>query len=90
MESLVVHAATRTSAEGFCSALSGFRATLIEAEDGRYQVEIPMGRSNREIIEALNALESYVSSRGDGPARVDVDGRGYTLHPTGAVRQPAA
>lgn len=84
MESFVIHAASRESAEGFCSALSGFGAKLVEGETGRCQVEIPVARSNRKILEALNALEAYVSSRGDGAARVDVDGRRYTLHPTDA------
>lgn len=86
MESLVIHAASRESAEGFCSALSGFGATLIEGENGRLQVEIPVEPSNKKILEALNALEAYVSSRGDGPARLDLDGRRYTLHPTDTDR----
>jgi hypothetical protein len=88
MESLVIHAVSRESAEGFCSALSGFQAKLVEGEDGRCQVEIPVGRSNKEILEALGALEAYVSSRSDGPAQLDVDGRRYTLHPTDSDHLP--
>ena len=84
MESLVIHAASRISAEGFCSALSGFGAKVVEGESGRYQVEIRIGKSNREILEALKALEAYVSTRGDGPAQVDLDGRHYKLHGTDA------
>ena len=86
MESLVIHAASRVSAEGFCSALSGFGAKVVEGESGRYQVEIHVGKSNRDILEALKALEAYVSIRRDGPPQVelDLDGRHYKLHATDA------
>lgn len=86
MESLVIHAASRESAEGFCKALTDLRAKLIETPDGRCQVEIPIGGSNKKILDALNALEEYVSVRGDGPARLDIAGHVYVLHPTDAVR----
>lgn len=84
MESLVIHAARRESAEGFCSALSGFHARLVEGENGSCQVEVPVERSNKKILAALSALETYVSARADGPARLDGDGQRYTLHPTDA------
>jgi hypothetical protein len=83
MESLVIHAASRESAEGFCSALSGFHARLVEGENGSCH-EVPVERSNKKILAALRALETYVSARADGPARLDVDGQRYTLHPTDA------
>ncbi len=72
MESLVIHAASRESAEGFCSALSGFGAMLVEEANGRCQVEIALGGSDKETLEALDALEAYVCARGDGPARLDL------------------
>jgi hypothetical protein len=84
MESLVIHAASRESAELFCAALSGFDPQLIERENGSCQVEVTLGRSNRKILQALSALEEHVSMRGDGPARLDVLGQRYTLHPTDA------
>ena len=83
MDSLVIHAASRDSAEGFCSALSALRATLIQGENGRYRVEIPVD-GDREILAVLSAIESYVCARADGPARLDLDGHRYTLHPTDA------
>src|SRR5437588_12461676 len=83
MDALVIHAASRESAEGFYAALTELRAKLVETPGGRYQVEIPLGGSNAEIVAALNALEKYVSQRGDGPARVELDGNRYTLHPAG-------
>jgi hypothetical protein len=85
MESLVIHAASRQSAQGFCSALSEFGPKLIEREDGRCHVEVPVERSNRKILAALNALEAYVSTRAEGPAQLDVHGQRYTLHPTDAA-----
>lgn len=86
MESLVIHAVSRESAEGFCSALagSGFRPKLVVGGDGHCQVEIPLGGSETEIIDALNALEAHVSARGD-PARLGLNGNRYTLHPQDAA-----
>jgi hypothetical protein len=89
MESLVIHAASRQSAEAFRSALSEFDPQLIVGENGRCQVEVPVGRNNQKILAALSALEAYVSTRADGPARLDLDGQRYTLHPTDA-NQPSA
>lgn len=88
MESLVIHAASRESAEGFCLALSEFDATLVEGDNGRCQVEVPVGRSNKAILAALSALEDYVSTRADGPARLEVEGQRYTLHPTDGSQSP--
>lgn len=82
MESFVIHAASRKSAEGFRSALSEFHAELVEGKNGRCQVEVTVGRSNKTILAALSALEEYVSTRAQGPARLDLDGHPYTLHPT--------
>ncbi|HEX3237815.1 MAG TPA: hypothetical protein VHQ99_05340 [Gaiellaceae bacterium] len=84
MESLVIHAASRESAEAFCAALSGFDPELIEGENGRCRVEVFLDRSNKRILEALSALEAHVSVRADGPAQLDVLGQRYTLHPTDA------
>jgi hypothetical protein len=88
MESLVIHAASRESAEAFCSALSEFDPRLVEGDDGRCQVEVPVERSNKKILAALSALEAYVSTRAEGPARLDVQGQRYTLHPTDASPPP--
>ena len=65
-----------------CAALSGLDPELVEGDDGRCQVEVPVGQSNKEILEALSALEACVCTRADGPAQLDVDGQRYTLHPT--------
>lgn len=80
MESLVIHAVSRESAEGFCAGLEEFGPTLVETGDGRYQVEIPIGGGDQQIVAVLNALEVHVTRRGDGPARVDLNGYAYTMH----------
>lgn len=85
MESLVIHAVSRDSAEGFCSALAGLQPRLIQGEEGRYRVEIPLGGGDRQILDALSTIEAYVSARGGGPARLDLGDQRYTLHPTDAA-----
>ncbi len=69
------------SAQGFRDALSEFNTELVETAGGRYHVEVTLGGSDRTILAALKALETYVSERGDGPAKVAIDGHKYTLHP---------
>ena len=80
MESLDIHAASRESAEGLLDALREFDARLVESEDGRYVVEIPLaGGDSKKIVSALNALEAYVTQRSDGPASVELGGRPYLV-----------
>jgi hypothetical protein len=81
LESIVIHAVSLESAEGFCAALAAFEARLVEVEDGRYEVEVPLHGSREEILAALGALEDYVSRRGD-PARLNLGEKQYTLHPS--------
>ncbi|HEX6664280.1 MAG TPA: hypothetical protein VF025_11445 [Gaiellaceae bacterium] len=64
MDSLVLHPVSLESARGFCAGLAKFGATLVEAENGRYQVEIPLS-GNREIVAVLNALKKCVTQRAD-------------------------
>lgn len=81
VESLVIHAASRESAEGFCSALLDVHPRLIEGEGG-YRVEVPLGGCDRQVLQALHTIEAYVSARGAGPAQLDLRDQRYTLHPT--------
>lgn len=80
MESLVLRAASLESARGFCAGLAEFGATLVKTENGLYQVGIPFS-GDREIVAVLNALEKHVTQRGEGPARLELDGRTYMLEP---------
>jgi len=82
MESLVIHVASRESGEGFRGALKEFDAKLVESEDGRYHVEIPLGAvGTKQIVASLNAIEAYVTQRGDGPAHLELGGHPYLLEP---------
>jgi hypothetical protein len=81
MESIVIHAVSLESAQGFCSALEAFHAELVGREDGSYEVQVSL-RGRREILAVLSALEAHVSQRGDGPARLKLGEQRYTLHPT--------
>ena len=82
MKTLTIKATSEESARGFLSGLTGFDAELLQGEDGSYLVEIALGGPDVEIVAVLNALEDYVSRRGEGPAEVDLSGRSYKLHPT--------
>jgi hypothetical protein len=62
-------------------ALADFDAQLVETLDGHFQVVVALAGSDRRIVEALNALERYVTERGDGPAKLEYEGRSYTVHP---------
>jgi hypothetical protein len=86
MEALVIHTVSLESARGYVAALTEFDAKLIEGENGRHQVEIPLG-NGQEIVAALNALEEYVTHRDDGPARLEMNGRRYALYP---ISEPEA
>lgn len=81
MQMLTIKARTLESAQGFMAGLAHFQAELLE-DDGSYLVQIALGGGDGEIISLLNALEDYVSNRGEGPAEVGLGGRTYTLHPT--------
>ena len=61
-------------------ALSGFRAELLQSSEG-CQVVVTLGRDDAEIAAVLNALEAFVTERSRGPARVELNGRAYVMHP---------
>jgi hypothetical protein len=92
MQTLTIAAASRESALGLNAALADFQTALIEKPDGRYDVEIVLGRGDREITEVLNAIELYVTRRAAGPAQIEMDGHSYVLHaaPEANVGPPQA
>jgi hypothetical protein len=87
MQTLTINARALESAHGFMSALTSFKAELVDADDGSYLVRVTMSRGDREIIAILNALEDYVSRRAEGPTEVGLAGRTYKLHPTDPPQQ---
>jgi hypothetical protein len=80
VQTLTVEAATFESARAFCEALAGFEAELIAA-DGIYRIKLTLGNGDKDTLAALNAIERYVTDRRDGPARIEMGGSTYTLHP---------
>jgi hypothetical protein len=60
--------------------LRGFEAELVESEDGRYEVQVILG-SDRDVNRVLGAIDTHVSERADGPARLDLNGRSYVIAP---------
>jgi hypothetical protein len=83
MDRLTIHPVSEESALAMLAALSGFHAELLESADG-WEIVVTLGldgRNDGEIIAALNALAEYVNKRAGGPARVEMNGRHYVMHP---------
>lgn len=81
MRSLTIDARSLQSAQALYNALSSFLPELIGDDQSGYRVTVPLGTSDRQIIEILDAIERHVTERDSGPARVELEGRQYTLHP---------
>jgi hypothetical protein len=79
VQGLTIEAKSIESARGFYDALSAFHPEMLEDTDCRYRVAVQL-ISNDRIIDVLNALEQHVTERDTGPARLELDGRNYTLH----------
>jgi hypothetical protein len=60
--------------------LCGFEAEVVESEDGRYEVQVILA-GDRDINRVLGAIDTHVTERADGPARLDLDGRRYLIEP---------
>jgi hypothetical protein len=80
MERLTIQAANLESGRAILAALSMFRAELLEGAGG-CEVVVTLSGDNAEIVAVLNALERYVNARGDGPARLELDGHAYVMEP---------
>ena len=80
MRSLTVAAKNLDSAQQVYSALSQFGAELQQSKHNGYCVVVSLNGSDRRIVDVLDALQKHVIDRDDGPARVDLDGRTYTMH----------
>lgn len=80
MQSLTIHAASAETARAMAAALYEFHGELREV-DGRTELVIAFGDGDREIVRVLNALSRYVAERADGPARIELGGHEYAMHP---------
>jgi hypothetical protein len=79
MRSLTVEAKSEAGARALFSALSPFSPELGGDEQEGYRVIVPLNGSDHQVVALLGAIESFVANRKDGPARVELDGRRYTL-----------
>ena len=83
MDRLTIHALTLQSARGMLGALSDFHVELLETASG-CKVVVTLGwdgKEDGEIVAVLNALEEYVSERAGSPARMELNGHSYVMHP---------
>jgi hypothetical protein len=80
MQKLTIDASTNEVAQGLFSALADFWPEIVEQPIGGYQVVVALRGSDAQITELLAALERHVTERGNGPAKIRLDGRSYTLH----------
>jgi hypothetical protein len=80
MRGITIDAKSLESAQALYDALSTFGPQLTGSRDKGYRVTIDLANSDRQIIAILDALEKHVRQQGSGPARVEVDGRRYTMH----------
>ena len=67
-------------ARAMLECLDDFEAEIVEREDGLYDVQVSLA-SDRDINRVLGAIDTHVSERADGPARLDLDGRRYLMEP---------
>jgi hypothetical protein len=81
LQTLTIGAASLESALGFLDSLRGFRTDLVETEDGHHEVRITV-YGDRDIHEALAAIDRHVTERAEGPARLGLDGRHYLIEST--------
>jgi hypothetical protein len=81
MRSLTVEAKSLDSARGLYEALAAFEPKLTRSEQKGFQVTVELG-TDRQMIAVLDEIERHVSERQAGPARVELDGRNYTLNPS--------
>ena len=87
VQAITIEAATPDSAQELCTALSEFRTDLIAGDGGR-RVRVELGRSNREVVGVLNAIDHYFSRRSErAPVRITFGGRSYALVPSRSSRR---
>jgi hypothetical protein len=83
LQTLTIGPASLEKARAMLECLLGFEAELVESEDGRYDVRVSLGE-DRDINRVLGAIDTHVTERADGPARLDLDGRHYLIEPATA------
>jgi hypothetical protein len=80
MDRLTIQAASAESGRAMLAALSPFRAELLEDSEG-CRVTVTLDKDDAEITAVLRALEDYITQRSSAPARVELNGKPYVMHP---------
>jgi uncharacterized protein (UPF0262 family) len=83
LQTLTIGPASLEKAQAMLEWLRGFEAELVEREDGRYDVQVSLD-DDRDVNRVLGAIDTHVTERADGPARLDLDGRHYLIEPATA------
>jgi len=78
MRAFTIKTKTLNSAESVFDALRRFDPVL---ESESYSVSLDVGKSDRRILEVLDAIYERVE-KGHSLTRVELDGRHYTINPT--------
>lgn len=80
MRTLAVSTSTLELAQGLHDALIGFQPALTRDGDG-WRVTVLLSGDERRLLDILDALQRHLTARNDGSARIELEGRTYTLHP---------
>lgn len=80
VRTLIIEATSKASARRLASALSAFDVTVSESTKGASLVTVAIGGDDRVMVDVLNAIEEHVTARASGPARIEIEGRSYTMH----------
>ena len=78
MRAFTIKTKTLNSAESVFDALRRFDPIL---ESESYSVSVDVGKSDRRILEVLDAIYEHVE-KGQSLTRVELDGRHFTINPT--------
>jgi hypothetical protein len=84
LQTLTIEAAGLDSARALLACLEGFQAEIVKSEGGDYEVRVGV-EGDRDINNALGAIDRHVTERADGPARVGLGGRHYLIAPAASV-----
>jgi len=88
MRAITVEANSIGPARGLYNALIEFHPELAGTEDDSYRVSVELGSSETRLLDVLSAIEHYVTAANNGPAHVNVGGRGYVMHAVSALTAP--
>jgi len=80
VRAFTVKAKTLESAQELLEALRQFDPALEGSSSEGYSVSVDVG-DDRRLLSLLEAIQQHVRERHDS-ARVELDGRGYTVHPS--------